>query len=140
MSIGNFKSINLLNNLKIFFMNYYFEVLKKYAVFSGRARRAEFWYFFLFSIIVSVILGVIDSYVGNDSLENIYGYAVLIPGIAVGVRRVHDIHLNGWYSIIPFYNIYLFCLEGDTFHNQFGEDPKGTNSTSVVGEKLDDNL
>ncbi len=75
-------------------MNWYVEVLKKYAVFSGRARRKEYWYFVLFNIIISIILGVIDGVTGSFSPEvgmgllgGIYTFAVLIPSIAVSVER-----------------------------------------------------
>ena len=78
-------------------MNWYLEVLKKYAVFGGRSRRKEYWYFFLFNILISIVLMIIDGLTGTLSLEagmgllgGIYALAVLIPGIAVTVRRLHD--------------------------------------------------
>ena len=72
-------------------MNWYVEVLKKYAVFSGRARRKEYWMFFLFNIIIAFVLGFIEGLAGSSGLIGIfYTLAVLIPGIAVSVRRLHD--------------------------------------------------
>ena len=83
-------------------MNWYLEVLKKYAVFDGRAQRAEYWYFVLFSIIISIVLGFIDFSIGTFDekagvglLSGIYALAVFIPSIAVGVRRLHDTNRSG---------------------------------------------
>jgi uncharacterized membrane protein YhaH (DUF805 family) len=103
-------------------MNYYMKVLRNYAGFSGRARRSEYWYFFLFNAIISIILGLI-----NQWLSNIYAIAILVPGIAVGIRRMHDVEKSGWYILIPFYNLYLACSEGTKSANKYGEDPKVVN-------------
>jgi uncharacterized membrane protein YhaH (DUF805 family) len=107
-------------------MNYYFEVLKKYAVFSGRARRKEYWMFVLINTIVSLILTVIDTIVfGESSLFNgIYSLAVLLPAIGAGIRRMHDIGKSGWFLLIPIYNIVLACRVGNTGENKYGADPK----------------
>lgn len=118
-------------------MNWYIEVIKKYAVFSGRARRSEYWYFFLFSIIISVILGIVDGALGLVSAETgmgilggIYSLAVLIPGIAVTVRRLHDTDRSGWWiliGLIPLVGLVLLVFmiqEGTSDDNQYGPDPK----------------
>ena len=78
-------------------MNYYLLALKKFAVFSGRSQRAEYWYFVLFNTIISIVLEIISSAVGyNPSIiSTLYGLAVLIPGTAVSVRRLHDIGKSG---------------------------------------------
>jgi len=88
-------------------MNWYLEVLKKYAVFGGRARRKEYWYFVLFNALISIALTIIDGVTGSFSseagiglLSGIYGLAVLIPSIAVGVRRLHDTNRSGWWLLI----------------------------------------
>ncbi len=126
-------------------MNWYLTVLKKYAVFSGRARRKEYWMFFLFNIIISMILGFISGAMAVSSssaapqfLSNIYSLAVLIPSLAVGVRRMHDQGKSGWYILIPIYNIILFATEGDAGENEYGPDPKGQNTSS--SETLDGHL
>jgi uncharacterized membrane protein YhaH (DUF805 family) len=82
-------------------MHYYIEVLKKYAVFKGRARRAEYWYFVLFSVIISIVLNIISKLIGDQKvvLSGIYGLAVLIPTLAVAVRRLHDIGRTGWWML-----------------------------------------
>jgi len=106
-------------------MNYFFDVLKNYAVFSGRARRAEYWYFTLFSTIISIILGVVDMSANITFLGTIYSLGILIPSIAVGVRRMHDVDKSGWFILIPIYNLILACTAGTDGPNEYGPDPKG---------------
>ena len=84
-------------------MNWYIEVLKKYAVFSGRARRKEYWFFVLFNVIISLVLTVIDAAmgtydetVGTGILSGVYLLAIFIPSLAVAVRRLHDTGRSGW--------------------------------------------
>jgi len=116
-------------------MNYYLAVLKKYAVFSGRAGRAEFWYFTLFSIIISLVLSLASALVGDNSniLGLLYSLAILIPGIAVSVRRLHDTNRSGWWiliSLIPligFIVLLVFLVQdSQPGQNQYGPNPKGT--------------
>lgn len=106
-------------------MNYYAEVLRKYAQFSGRARRSEYWYFVLFNTIITIILTIVGYAVGVPLLNNIYSLGVLIPSIAVGVRRMHDVNKSGWFLLIPLYNLILACTDGTPGDNEYGEDPKG---------------
>lgn len=94
-------------------MNWYLAVLKKYAVFNGRARRKEYWYFILFNLIVSIVLYLVDLGIGNLTgfyldpksqtglLQTLYSLAVLIPSIAVLVRRLHDTERSGWWVLWP---------------------------------------
>ncbi len=101
-------------------------VFENYANFSGRARRQEYWMFFLVNIIISFVLGFVTGLISPSLviIANIYSLAVLLPGIAVGVRRMHDVGKSGWFIIIPFYNLYLCCIEGEKGPNQYGADPK----------------
>ncbi|WP_343615145.1 DUF805 domain-containing protein [Flavobacterium sp.] len=101
-------------------------VFENYLNFKGRARRREYWMFFLVNVIISFVLGFIAGLISPSLtiIGNIYSLAVLIPGIAVGVRRMHDIDKEWWYILIPFYNIYLLTIEGDKGPNQYGADPK----------------
>lgn len=99
--------------------SYYTKVLKNYVGFDGRARRAEYWYFVLVTVVISIVLNLI-----SGLLANIYALATLIPGIAVSIRRMHDINKSGWYILIPIYNIVLAATEGDKGSNQYGPDPK----------------
>jgi len=81
-------------------MNWYLEVLNKYAVFSGRARRQEYWMFFLFNFIITSMLWVVGRFVGSQIIGMLYDLAVLIPSIAVLVRRLHDTGRSGWWWFI----------------------------------------
>ena len=104
-------------------MQYYLKALQNYAIFSGRSTRADYWYFFLFNLIFSIVIGFIAGLIRLPFLGSIYSLAVLIPGLAVGVRRMHDVGKSGWYLLIPIYNLILACTEGDYGDNEFGDDP-----------------
>ncbi len=104
-------------------MKWYFSVLRKYAEFNGRATRSEYWYFTLFSIIISIAFTLADIYLNTQFLDSIYSLAVFIPTIAVAVRRMHDINKSGWYCLIPIYNIILACTQGTEGPNEYGSDP-----------------
>ena len=115
-------------------MNWYFGVLKKFAVFEGRARRSEYWYFHLFNIIAVVLLMVIESIIGSKGiLVGIYTLAILIPSLAVSVRRLHDTGRSGWWlfiSVVPVIGaiaVLVFTLQdGYSGANQYGQNPKGS--------------
>ena len=109
-------------------MNYYFKAFQNYATFSGRARRSEFWYFFLFHVIALGVLGGINGLTGSALPYTIYALAALIPYFAVATRRMHDIGKSGWFLMIPIYNIVLLFTEGDQGSNIYGADPKPTTS------------
>ena len=119
-------------------MNWYVKVLKNYAVFSGRARRKEYWMFVLFNFIFSVIAMILDKILGL-TFENVgygpiyllYCLAVFIPGLAVSVRRLHDIGKSGWFiliSLIPFIGpiwlLVLMCTDSEPGENDYGPNPK----------------
>jgi uncharacterized membrane protein YhaH (DUF805 family) len=120
-------------------MGWYIEALKKYAVFGGRSRRKEYWYFVLFSVIVSLVLSAIDALLGTFSsstnvglLGGIYGLAIIVPSIAVSVRRLHDIDRTGWWILINLVPIVgsivllvFYVLDGTPGQNRFGPNPKG---------------
>jgi uncharacterized membrane protein YhaH (DUF805 family) len=107
-------------------MNWYLSVLLKYADFSGRARRKEYWMFVLGNFVISFIISLIQIVLMNNSkaLLNIYTLAIIVPSIAVGVRRMHDIGYNGWFILIPIYNLFLLVCEGNKGANEYGADPK----------------
>ena len=121
-------------------MGWYIEALKKYAVFSGRSRRKEYWYFVLFSVIVSLVLSAVDALLGTFSsstnvglLGGIYGLAIIIPSIAVSVRRLHDIDRTGWWvliSLVPVIGTIILLvfavLDGTPGQNRFGPNPKAS--------------
>lgn len=114
-------------------MSWYIKVLKNYAKFDGRAQRAEFWYFVLFNILISFAIGFVAGIlaVSNESLGkiagvagNLYSLGVLIPSIAVGVRRMHDTNHSGWWYILPIVNLIFACTDSDPGPNRFGPNPK----------------
>ncbi|MEU4032615.1 DUF805 domain-containing protein [Streptomyces collinus] len=112
-------------------MNWYLDVLKKYAVFSGRARRQEFWMFALFNFIINIVLTVVDNAIGSSIPGLIYALAVLIPGLAVTVRRLHDTGRSGWailISLIPLVGTIILIVwlagEGKAEPNEHGANPK----------------
>jgi len=113
-------------------LHWYLAVLKKYAVFSGRARRKEYWMFFLFNIIIELVLGGIEGLAGGSGvLVGIYGLAVLIPGIAVAVRRLHDTDRSGWWLLIgllPLIGAIVLLVfmvqDSQPGANQYGPNPK----------------
>jgi uncharacterized membrane protein YhaH (DUF805 family) len=106
-------------------------VLENYANFSGRARRAEFWWYFLANVIISIVLNIIDLAIGAQVLTLIYSLAVLIPGLAVGVRRLHDTGKTGWWlliGLIPIVGIIVLIVfwatDGTPGVNQYGVSEK----------------
>ena len=113
-----------LNSKIMEIINWYVTVLKKYADFNGRSRRSEYWYFFLVNVIISLILNLIGRGTGLGILSLVYSLIVLVPGIAVAVRRMHDVNKSGWFILIPIYNLILACTEGTKGDNQYGADPK----------------
>lgn len=123
-------------------MNWYIKVIQNYALFSGRARRKEYWMFFLFNVIISMVFTIIDQIFFGlyqpQWLSNLYSLAVLVPSLAVAVRRMHDVGKSGWYILIPIYNLILAVTEGDNGPNEYGEDPK--NETNQSSDLLDDSL
>ncbi|WP_298777439.1 DUF805 domain-containing protein [uncultured Polaribacter sp.] len=131
-------------------MKWYLKVLKEhYADFSGRARREEFWMFQLFNLIfMFVIFGVLGGIAAV--LESpfimfigyIYVFAIIIPGLALVVRRLHDVGKSGWFFLIQLIplvgSIWLLVLEcTDSQHgpNKWGENPKGIGNDSAI-EKI----
>ncbi len=112
-------------------MSWYLQVLKKYVVFSGRARRKEYWYFALFSIIISIVLSVIDNLIGFYVLASLYSLAVLLPSIGVSIRRLHDTGRTGWWifiGLIPLIGtvilIIYMVIDSQEGTNQYGPSPK----------------
>ena len=120
-------------------MSWYLAVLKKYAVFSGRARRKEYWFFILFNLIITIVLTMIDGAMGGlgeggiGILSGIYSLAVFLPSLAVTIRRLHDTDRTGWWFLIAFIPLIgaivllvFMVLDGTPAANQYGPDPKGS--------------
>jgi uncharacterized membrane protein YhaH (DUF805 family) len=104
-------------------MKYYLKVLQNYAIFKGRASRSEYWYFVLFNVIFSIVLGFVSGIVDLPILYTIYSLALLIPSIAVAVRRMHDVGKSGWFILIPIYDLILACTQGVKGENEYGTEP-----------------
>jgi uncharacterized membrane protein YhaH (DUF805 family) len=113
-------------------MNWYLAVLKKYVVFSGRARRKEYWMFVLFNIIIELVLGFVEWFAGSPGIVGmLYSLAVLIPSIAVSVRRLHDTDRSGWWlliALIPLIGMIVLLAfmvqDSKPGENQYGPNPK----------------
>ena len=119
-------------------MNWYLKVLKQYADFNGRARRKEYWMFVLFNMIFAIVAMILDNIlgiaiegVGYGPLYGLYALAVLIPGLAVGVRRLHDVGKSRWMillALIPLIGaiwlIVLMVTDSNPGENQYGQNPK----------------
>ncbi|MGL5179317.1 MAG: DUF805 domain-containing protein [Aeromonas veronii] len=122
-------------------MNWYISVLKQYAVFSGRARRTEYWMFVLCNVIVMLLLGMVDKLIGgdNEQISSIYSLAVLLPSLAVAARRLHDTDRSAWWlllGLIPIIGtlvlIYFMVCNGQQGPNRFGDDPKAAPSQGFI--------
>lgn len=119
-------------------MSWYIAALKKYAVFSGRARRKEYWYFVLFNMIFCFILvfadiftGLFHEQIGFGVLSTLYMLATLLPSLGVTVRRLHDTGRSGWWiliSLVPFIGglilLIFTLLDSKPGENQYGPNPK----------------
>ncbi|CAA0125111.1 Inner membrane protein YhaH [Halioglobus japonicus] len=119
-------------------MNWYLEVIRKYAQFSGRARRKEYWFFVLFNLIISIALTFVDSVIGTLNTETgygvlsgIYSLAVLIPSLAVSFRRLHDTGRNAWWlliGLIPIIGAIVLLVfmvqDSQEGENEYGASPK----------------
>ena len=127
------RNINYKKLTTMIILDWYKEVvLKKYAKFDGRAGKNEFWYFVLGNFIISIILGIIPGGIG-DLIYSLYSLAVLVPGIAVSVRRLHDIGKSGWnllMGLIPIAGIIILIIwyikDGDPNENTYGPVPADT--------------
>ena len=119
-------------------MNWYLKVLKQYADFSGRARRKEYWMFVLFNMIFGIVAMILDNIlgiaiegIGYGPLYGLYALAVLIPGLAVVVRRLHDVGKSGWMILIclipligAIWLLVLMVTDSNPGENQYGQNPK----------------
>ena len=122
-------------------MKHYFNALKKYATFRGRARRKEYWMFVLFYFLFFLGIVFLEGGIklldlgfstiipfgngGQGVLNAAFLIAMILPNIAVGVRRMHDVGKSGWFLLIPIYSIILLFTNGEKGENKYGENPKG---------------
>ena len=118
-------------------MQWYLKVIKNYLGFSGRAHRTEFWMFVLVNLVICIVIGMVEGVLGIRSAEtgvgpltSLYSLAVLLPSIAVAIRRLHDIGRSGWWLLIGFVPVVgglvllvFYCLDSVP-DNEYGPNPK----------------
>lgn len=129
-------------------INYYIDALRyKYADFSGRARRSEYWYFVLFNFLAYIILFTIGFAFGEYGifLVAIYALGIIIPSLAIVVRRLHDVGKSGWFyfiSLIPLIGgiwlLVLLCTDSEPGRNKWGYNPKGIGVDDNLDSQIDD--
>ena len=128
-------------------MNWYLSAFKKYAVFTGRARRKEYWFFQLFNTLflvallgVDAITGMMRAHAGIGLLSGLFGLATFLPSLGVLVRRLHDTGRSGWWiliGLVPFVGgivllVFMF-LDSQPGNNQYGPNPKENLAGSMAG-------
>ena len=118
-------------------MKWFLKVLQQYSDFDGRARRKEFWIFMLFNWMFGAVASTLDIVLGFSwgyffLLNGLYSIVLLIPSLAVAVRRLHDIGKSGWMLLIlmipvigGIWMLVLLLREGNSFENEYGPNPKG---------------
>jgi uncharacterized membrane protein YhaH (DUF805 family) len=125
-------------------MEWFLMSFRKYADFSSRSRRKEYWMFVLFNIIVVLGVAFIGAAIGLEDYIayplGVYILAIIIPSLALAVRRLHDQGKSGWYILVRFipfiggiWFLVLMCVEGDSRANQYGLNPK-----DPIDNELDD--
>ncbi|MFC4816495.1 MULTISPECIES: DUF805 domain-containing protein [unclassified Flavobacterium] len=121
-------------------------VFENYANFKGRARRSEYWYFFLTQFLITIVCYILFGvFAAMDNLgvgmifyaiAMLFSLATMIPGLAVGVRRMHDVGKSGWFLLVPIYSLILALTEGEKGANAWGEDPKAVlNEVNEIGNE-----
>lgn len=119
-------------------MNWYLKVMRNYANFDGRARRKEYWVFSILTGVFSIIALIIDNLLGLEGfgdgfgpLYSIYWLTMLVPSLAVLVRRLHDTGRSGWHLLVAFipligsiWLLVLTLMDSDSYDNQYGPNPK----------------
>lgn len=131
-------------------MEWYQMVLQKYAQFGGRSRRKEYWMFALINAIICCVLWAVafgSVLTGSKAITMLlftlcilYALAIIVPGLAVTVRRLHDINKTGWLilvCLVPFVGsiilLVLMCIEGDPGPNQYGPNPRMLAQPATIG-------
>jgi uncharacterized membrane protein YhaH (DUF805 family) len=119
--------------------------LHKYADFTGRGRRSEYWWWVLFTVLVGLVAGIIDAVLGtstvrgNGLIGSLANLALLLPSLAVGARRLHDTGRSGWWQllwiaiIIGWIPLIVWLCTDSHPDNQYGPSPKGAGATGATG-------
>lgn len=128
---GAFKSVKDVNGekLKNGFNTYFVDYLKNnYANFDGRVSRRQYWMFTLYSMLISIAFNIVIAIIPFLAIISLlYAFALIVPSIGLGIRRLHDLNLSGWFFLIAFIPLlgglallFLFCMPGDAEDNKFG--------------------
>jgi uncharacterized membrane protein YhaH (DUF805 family) len=124
-------------------LHWYTDVLRKYAVFDGRAARPEYWWYTLANTLISVVLDVVLRGAAGQAIYALYGLAVLLPTIGVTIRRLHDTNRTGWWilvGLIPvigwIWLIVLLASAGDRGANAYGPPPGEAGDDPHTGEPV----
>ena len=134
-------------------MNWYVKVLKQYADFKGRARRKEYWMFFLIHLLILIGLSFLLVFISGGLVDNgepsslglviIGGYflATIVPTLAVTIRRLHDTDKSGWWyliTLVPYIGSFIIliftCMESYHGTNKWGENPKGVGNEKLINQ------
>ncbi|MGF1766254.1 DUF805 domain-containing protein [Enterovibrio makurazakiensis] len=119
-------------------MGYFIMALKNYAVFTGRARRKEYWMFMLFYLIFSIVLAILDGVLGIGVLSLILSLGMFIPSISIAARRLHDTGRSGWWQLIALIPLVgaiiliVFLVQDSREDNEYGVNPKGIKAGVTV--------
>jgi len=127
-------------------MEWFLKAFKQYAEFKGRARRKEYWMFWLFNYLFTLIIFIVEtSYSDNFKITILFSLLMFLPSLAVTVRRLHDVDKSGWFvliNLIPLIGqiwlLLLLITDSTIGTNKYGENPKGIN-VLIEKEKIEDN-
>ena len=110
-------------------IDYFKLAINRFIEFDGRSRRSEFWYFVLGNIILTIGAGILDGIMGTGLFDNVVSLVLFLPGLAVSIRRLHDIGKSGWWILIALTGIgflillFWYAQEGEPGENEWGPDP-----------------
>lgn len=118
-------------------------VFSQYVGFSGRALRSEYWYWVLFTVLISIVTGIIDvalfPFEDASPLSSITNLALLLPGLAVSARRLHDVGRSGWWLLLAMVPVIGWIVllvwtatKGDAAENRFGPPPQPTAGSPAI--------
>jgi Predicted membrane protein len=112
-------------------VEWYLKAFTNYFGFEGRARRKEYWFFFLGNFLVTIGLSLVEGMIGLPGVfSGLFSLVILVPSIAVGIRRLHDTGRSGWWillGLVPLLNLVLlvlFCFDSEEGSNEWGDNPK----------------
>jgi uncharacterized membrane protein YhaH (DUF805 family) len=129
-------------------MHWYTDVIRKYAVFNGRAARPEFWWFVLINVIIAAVINLVVSAIGGRNsgqvVSDLYSLAVFLPSLGVGIRRLHDTNRTGWWYLLVFIPIIgwivlivFLALASDPGSNNYGPNPQHPEPEPEPGMQFD---